>query len=51
VDVTITEKGQAVLKKLDLQIKQIDQILGNISAKEAETISNLLDKLRDGRKN
>ena len=51
VDVTITEKGQAVLKKLDLQIKQLDQILGNISDKEAETISNLLDKLRDGRKN
>ena len=51
VDVTITEKGQAVLKKLDLQIKQIDEILANISDKEAETISNLLDKLRDGRKN
>ncbi len=50
VDVTITDKGQTLLKKLDVQVKRIDEILNNITDKEAETISNLLDKLRDGRK-
>ena len=50
VDITITEKGQALLKRLDVPIKHIDEILESISDKEAETISNLLDKLRDGRK-
>jgi len=50
VDVTITDKGQALLKKLDVQVKRIDEILNNITPKEAETVSNLLDKLRDGSK-
>jgi len=50
VDVTITDKGQALLKKLDVQVKRIDEILNNITPKEAETVSNLLDKLRGGSK-
>src|SRR4026209_223154 len=50
VDVTITDKGQALLKKLDVQVKRIGEILNNITPKEAETVSNLLDKLRDGSK-
>jgi len=50
VDVTITDRGQVLLKKLDVEIKYIDNILTNISDKEAETISNLLDKLRDDSK-
>lgn len=50
VDVTITDKGQTLLKKLDPQVKRIDEILNNLSDKEAETISILLDKLRDGSK-
>ena len=50
VDVTITDKGQALLKKLDAQVKRIDEVLNNLTAKEAETVSNLLDKLRDGSK-
>jgi MarR family transcriptional regulator, 2-MHQ and catechol-resistance regulon repressor len=48
VDVTITEKGQNLLKRLDGQINSMDSILSNITEKEAQTISNLLDKLRDG---
>jgi len=48
VDVTITERGQNLLKKLDTQVNNMDSILSNITEKEAETISNLLDKLRDG---
>jgi MarR family transcriptional regulator, 2-MHQ and catechol-resistance regulon repressor len=48
VDVTITEKGQSLLKRLDGQVNNMDSILSNITEKEAQTISNLLDKLRDG---
>jgi MarR family transcriptional regulator, 2-MHQ and catechol-resistance regulon repressor len=48
VDVTITEKGQNLLKRLDGQVNSMDSILSNITEKEAQTISNLLDKLRDG---
>jgi MarR family transcriptional regulator, 2-MHQ and catechol-resistance regulon repressor len=48
VDVTITEKGQNLLKRLDSQVNNMDSILSNITEKEAQTISNLLDKLRDG---
>src|SRR5215211_3469067 len=48
VDVTITDKGQILLKKLDSQMNHMDDILANLSEKEAQAISNLLDKLRDG---
>jgi MarR family transcriptional regulator, 2-MHQ and catechol-resistance regulon repressor len=48
VDVTIIEKGQNLLKRLDGQVNNMDSILSNITEKEAQTISNLLDKLRDG---
>jgi DNA-binding MarR family transcriptional regulator len=48
VDVTIIEKGQNLLKRLDGQVNSMDSILSNITEKEAQTISNLLDKLRDG---
>lgn len=48
VDVTITEKGQNLLKKLDAAINRIDDIVSGINDKEAETLSKLLDKLREG---
>lgn len=48
VDVTITEKGQKLLKKLDGQSNHIEAIMGNLSEKEAEMLSSLLDKLRTG---
>ena len=48
VDVTITDKGQNLLKKLDSQMNHMDDILENLSEKEAQALSNLLDKLRDG---
>lgn len=48
VDVIITDKGQSLLKKLDLQMNHMDDILANLSDKESQTLSNLLDKLRDG---
>ncbi len=46
VDVTITEKGQKLLKKLDGEPDHISEVMGNLSEKEAETLSTLLDKLR-----
>jgi MarR family transcriptional regulator, 2-MHQ and catechol-resistance regulon repressor len=47
VDVVITEKGQNLLKKLDSQMNHMDDILSNLNEKEAQGLSNLLDKLRD----
>jgi DNA-binding MarR family transcriptional regulator len=50
VDVTISEKGQQLLSKLDAEANQMDKaIMSNITESEAETISRLLDKLRDGK--
>ncbi|MFN2457185.1 MAG: MarR family winged helix-turn-helix transcriptional regulator [Chitinophagaceae bacterium] len=46
VDVTITDKGQKLLKKLDAVADELDSVVKNISEKEAETLNYLLDKLR-----
>jgi MarR family transcriptional regulator, 2-MHQ and catechol-resistance regulon repressor len=46
VDVTITEKGQKLLKKMDAEVDQIDSIMKSLTEPEAEMLSNLLDKLR-----
>ncbi len=48
VDVTITDKGQNLLKKLDADVNHMEDIAKNLTTKEAETISKLLDKLREG---
>lgn len=50
VDVTITDKGQKLLKKIDARADTVFDIMGNLSEKEAETLSHLLDQLRDGNK-
>ncbi|MGE5520416.1 MAG: MarR family winged helix-turn-helix transcriptional regulator [Candidatus Dadabacteria bacterium] len=46
VDVTITEKGQKLLKRLDDQTDHTSEIMANLDEKESEQLSNLLDKLR-----
>ncbi|HEU4472414.1 MAG TPA: MarR family transcriptional regulator [Flavisolibacter sp.] len=46
VDVLITEKGQKLLKKLDMEGDHVSDIMGRLSEEEAEQLSNLLDKLR-----
>jgi DNA-binding MarR family transcriptional regulator len=46
VDVTITEKGQKLLKKLDTETDYMDHIMNKLTEKEAETLSLLLEKLR-----
>jgi MarR family transcriptional regulator, 2-MHQ and catechol-resistance regulon repressor len=45
VDVVIIDKGQKLLKKLDLVSKEWDDIVG-LSDSESEQLSHLLDKLR-----
>ena len=46
VDVTITEKGQRLLQKLDAEADHVEEIMNNLSDQEAKTLSELLDKLR-----
>lgn len=46
VDVSITEKGKRLLEKIDRYEKEMDDIFGNLSAAEAKTLNNLLDKIR-----
>ena len=46
VDVAITEKGLQILHEIDKFEKQMDDILKNLSEKEAESLNFLLDKIR-----
>ena len=46
VDVTITDKGQRLLKKIDLEQDHVTAIMGNLSENDAEMLSSLLDRLR-----
>ncbi len=46
VDVVITEKGQALLRKLDNESNNVDMIMNSLTEEDAETLSRLLDKLR-----
>ena len=48
VDVIITDKGKKLLERLDLKEDEMDKVLGNLSEKEAEQLSELLDKMRHG---
>ena len=49
VDVIISEKGKKLLEKLDAHQDAMDRVLDNLSEKEANILSELLDKIRDGR--
>jgi len=51
VDVTITEKGQKLLKKIDAQNDFISETMGNLQEKDAEMLTVLLDKLRGSNTN
>lgn len=46
VDVLISKKGLALLKKLDKIFEKLDKNLISLSDKELKTINKLLDKLR-----
>lgn len=47
VDVTITEKGQKLLKKLNDESDHIQEIMAKLSEEDAEQLSLLLDRLRN----
>ena len=47
VDIIVTKKGLQLLEKLDALNEQIDSILNGVSEKEAHTINQILDKLRE----
>jgi DNA-binding MarR family transcriptional regulator len=46
VDVAITEKGLKMLERLDRKQDDMDGILSNLTEKEANQLSDLLDKIR-----
>lgn len=48
VDVIISDKGKKLLERLDARQDEIDGVLNNLSEKDANILSDLLDKLRDG---
>lgn len=48
VDVVITDKGKKLLERLDARQDEIDGIMSNLSEKDANILSDLLDKIRDG---
>lgn len=46
VDITISKKGLVLVDKLDQFNDQIDAVLNSVDEKEAQTINQLLDKIR-----
>ncbi len=46
VDVIITDKGKKLLERLDAKQDEIDNVLSNLTEKEAALLSDLLDKIR-----
>jgi MarR family transcriptional regulator, 2-MHQ and catechol-resistance regulon repressor len=47
VDVIITDKGKKLLERLDTRQDEIDGVLGKLSEKDANLLSDLLDKIRE----
>ena len=46
VDIVITEKGQELLQKIDMESDQVAVIMASLSENDAEMLSSLLDRLR-----
>jgi DNA-binding MarR family transcriptional regulator len=46
VDISITDKGQALLKKIDVHQPTWMETMGKISKAEAKELNRILDKLR-----
>jgi DNA-binding MarR family transcriptional regulator len=47
VDVIISDKGKKLLERLDTRQDEIDGVLGNLSEKDANILSDLLDRIRE----
>ncbi len=50
VDVTLSKKGFLILEKLDQLNHHLDSLMKGVSEKEANTMNQLLDQLRDASK-
>lgn len=48
VEVTITDKGLAVLEQIDSRGDFLNQLLANLSSEEARTMNTYLDQIRGG---
>ena len=46
VDITISKKGKALLESLEVLNKEFDDLLSNVTEKEAQTLNTILDKIR-----
>lgn len=46
VAILITSEGKLVLDRMDAKQEELDNIIGNLNANEASTLSDLLDKIR-----
>ena len=46
VDVIITDKGKKLLERLDAKQMEIDSVMKNLSEKDANLLSDMLDKIR-----
>jgi DNA-binding MarR family transcriptional regulator len=46
VDVSITDKGVALLHQIEDYIVDLDRVISNLSVEEANRLNNLLDKMR-----
>ena len=47
VDVTISEKGKALLTEMEHHEQDMDAIFGNLGQNDMETLNALLDKIRE----
>ena len=47
VEITITEKGIELLKKMNPKVDEISTSMKSLSEQDAETLNSLLDKLRE----
>lgn len=50
VDVMITDKGKALLERLDKREDEIENILGKLTIEESSILNQLLDKIRSEEK-
>jgi DNA-binding MarR family transcriptional regulator len=46
VDITITKKGLRLLKQIDQELSDIQNIFGHLAVDEVELVNTILDKLR-----
>lgn len=50
VDILISDKGKKTLERLDARQDEMDNIISNLTKKEASLLSDLLDKIRNKNK-